>query len=393
MKDANPHKRPALWRHPRVLTRRLINSWPLLVWLAAVIAVVLLYAGHGRLVGITGIVDTTSDPVAPIETARLISVHVTLGQRVKAGDKLADMDTALVDANIAQLDAQIHQFENSMNDFARRTLVMVQNFEDSIKNAQSAMQNFKGELERDAAELKALEAEQERRDVLAKDRLIGRTEQNALKPQIAGLTAQMRSYPSLIEIETRRLLDAERGKQDLLSSLHLQEGETVQEAIARRADSDRAMLEATRSTVEWQRQAYTLTASRDGVVSRIFHHPGTVIKAGEAVLRVVSETPQMVIGFLPEEHLTKIKSGDRVWVCRKNARHAKVWAEVLTIAPEVDRLPMRTSPIQGQAVRGRRLILKLAPGHNFIPGETVRIEGTQPSMSQRFDKLLEPFRG
>jgi HlyD family secretion protein len=375
-----------------VLARRVLGSWPFFIWIIAIGTILVLYSGHGRLVGITGIVDTTSDPVAPIETARLISVDVMLGHRVKAGDKLAEMDTALVDAEIAQLDAQIHQFESSMNDFARRTLLMVQDFEDSIKNAQSSMQNFQGQLDHDEAELEALEAEQERRDDLAKRGLIGRTEQNELKPQIAGLSAQLKSYPALIEIERRRLHDARKGKQDLLDSLRLQEAETVQDAIARRAESDRTMLEAARGAVEWQRKAYTLYASRDGVVSRIFHHPGTVIQAGEPVLRVVSESPSMVIGMLPEEHLTKIKSGDRVSVSRQTAQHKRVWAEVLTIAPEVDRLPMRTSPIQGQSVRGRRVILQLEPGHNFIPGETVRIEGTQPSIRQRFDELLRPFR-
>ncbi len=388
MTAAQVHKRPALWKHPRVLTRRILTSWPFFIWLAAIFIILLLYAGHGRLVGITGIVDTTSDPVAPIETARLVEIYVTLGQKVKAGDRLAQLDTGLVDSQIAQIDAQIHQFEGSMNDYGRRTLVMVQDFEDAIKSAESAIESFKGQLGSANAQLQELAIEQARRDKLAEQKLIGKTEQNMLRPQIAGLRAQLESYPRLIDIEERRLRDSQSGKRDLLASLRLRDGESVKEGIARRAESDRTMLQATRSAVEWQRKAYTLYASRDGVVSRIFHHPGTVVPEGDPVLRVVSESPDLVIGLLPEKHLTKVKAGDRVSVCRQDARHNKIWAEVLTIAPEVDRLPMRTSIIQGQAVRGRRLILKLEPGHGFIPGETVRIEGTHPSIRERMSALL-----
>jgi len=377
-----------LWRHPRVVWRRILAAWPFVLWIIAIGVVMVLYAGSGQLQGMTGIVDTTSEPIAAIETARLKAIHVTLGQRIAPGDVLVEMDTSLVDASIAQVEAEKLQAESSQTDFERRTLSTVQNFEDAIKSAQFAIQDWKRRMVRDQAELTALETEQARRDDLLEKGWMDATVAHELRPQIAQLRGEIEAYPALVTVEEERLESARRGREDLINSLQLEEGENVRDAIRRRAVSDRAVFEAMRLTAEIQRKGYTLRATRGGVVSRIFHHPGHVVPAGEPILRIVSTKPDFVIGFLPESHLQRVKEKQQVIITRRTAANNRVPGRVVSIAPEVDTLPMPSAVLANQRLRGRRVIVRLEGKHDLIPGETVRVEGTRPSFMSRLRGLF-----
>ena len=376
------HRRPALWKHPRVLWGRVLSSWPLLVWLVAVLIAALLYVGYGQVDSLNGIVDTTSESVAPLETSRLKQLHVELGQLVEKGEKLATMDTSLIDAEFALQEAQFMQTLSSMGRFASRTLDQVQAFEQEIQDAKFSLGEIKFQERTDRAELEALQAQKTNLEEIIQKTgsTFLRDDLYAIQPRIAALNAQIASYPELIEIAKTRLAYAENGYAKLIIELGVDKGADLQDAIRERDEFDRQILSASQTNAWLRQEAYTLRATSGGTISRIFHQPGAVVAAGDPVLRVIVKHPQHVIGFLPERHLHSVTNGMPVFVSRRSQRLLTHSATVVSVAPEVDRLPVRTSPIQGQTIRGRRIIIKINSKHNFIPGESVRIEGVRVSL-------------
>ena len=132
--------------------------------------------------------------------------------------------------------------------------------------------------------------------------------------------------------------------------------------------------------VALQREQYSLRAAKDGIVSEIFYSTGDVVNAGEPVMRLVSENSDRVVGFLPEIHIGRMFVGQETRISRRAAHGRSIPAIVESISPDVRALPGRISPIGGQTLRGRRVVLRITdPEAHLIPGETVRI---QRSMSR-----------
>ncbi len=374
------YKMPALWAHPHVLLRRILRSWPAFIWLLCIVGVFYLHQSAAKLSGMAAIVDTTAQPVAPLETARLATIHVVLGQRVNSGAVVASMDTSLVDAQLAQLDAEMFEAESSIGNFERSALSTIKNFEDAINSATASIADLIRRKESASAQLQQLETEQARLDQLFAKKLIDATQANASRPQIAALRNEVNSSPEQISVAEKRLKDALRGQDDLRDSLRLGKGEDIKDAISRRAEAQRKIFDANRNSATIRLRNYTLTATQDAIVSRIMHQPGDVISAGDPIMRLVAAHPTQVIGFLPEVHLAGLKEGASVYVSRPSGIVQPIAATVISIAPEVDTLPAMVSPILGQPLRGRRVIVRLDGPHDLIPGEGVRIDNPTANM-------------
>jgi hypothetical protein len=146
-----------------------------------------------------------------------------------------------------------------------------------------------------------------------------------------------------------------------------------------------AIIAANRDMLQKRKDAYVLKATRDGVVSQILEQPGNVINAGLPIMTLVTERPDHVIGFLPEVHLAELEAGDKVRVWRQTGGPGRgVAAVVESISPDVQGLPTRINPIRGQILRGRRVMVRFAEAHDFVPGETVEIREVKAGWGATF---------
>ena len=66
-------------------------------------------------------------------------------------------------------------------------------------------------------------------------------------------------------------------------------------------------------------------------------------------------------------------------------------ARVQVLGPEILALPTRVSPIQGQTLRGRRVVLELNGPADFLPGESVNIHFSKPWWMDKYQSLLERY--
>jgi multidrug resistance efflux pump len=310
--------------------------------------------------------------VAPLETARLSAVQVTVGQRVKTGDIVATMDTALVDAELRVAEVEMAEARDTISGYQRDILQMVQKGEASVLDAETGLETLKINQARDAGELAELKKEQQRREGLLAKRLISEELASQLRPAIAALAETLAANPALIKVEERRLELAKKERDDMKVWLRVDAGQEVSAAIQDKEKARGAIADAQRDLLDLRRKNFTLRATRDGTVSTIMHNPGDIVAAGDPVLQVIPLS-DAVAGFLPEIQLGELTVGQRMLIKRMSGRGTSVGAVVESIGPEVQTLPGRISPIRGQPLRGRRVMLKLDALHDFIPGETVKI--------------------
>jgi multidrug resistance efflux pump len=367
------YKKKKMRPHSRHLGARFIRNWPYLLWLAIIFVVIFLHATGEQLTGMTGVVEIVAEPIAPLETARLLSIDVELGQPVKAGEIVARMDTTLLDARIAVDDADIRQAEGTMMSYTLSLLQFVNRFETALTDAKAELEAAKLGQKRDTAELKELRREQKRREDLAKQGLLSLQEVHELRPQIASLMHTVAAYPELIAVHQARY-DETLEVRDRIAAMLSDgtDGETdIWKAIEDAEKARREVFDQSRQRRQIQRGLYELHATRDGVVAQISSVPGDVVNSGVEIMRIVSVQSSRIIGFLPELHVSELKVGQEAFAWRQKGQGIKVPCVVVSIAPDVRALPGRVSPIRGQPLRGRRVVFKIVGEHDFIPGETV----------------------
>ena len=391
MKDISFNK-PKLRKHPRLIWLRLVRAWPLLFWLLAVALVLVFFEDATRLNAISGVAETREERIAPLETARLTSISVTLGARVEANDVLAQMDTSLMEARAAAEEARLLQTEGTLQNNQQRVLEFVREFETAIQSTQEDFYRERLLQSTDQAVLAALAAELQRLRPMLEAKLITEQAVAALLPQVAALEEKLKAYPELVKIQEDRLADAQRDLQ-VMRELLAEPGRDAFDlltTIQRKKEAAARILKDNRQRIARQREEYTLRATRPAIVAEIYHQPGEVVQAGDPVLRLVYDRPTRVIGFLPEDHLGDLTQGQSVWVTRESNARNRVEGTVEAIAPDVQALPGRISPIRGQAVRGRRIYVQFDVAKlELVPGETVLIED-QPT---RLGRLLTRLRG
>src|SRR5690606_19164184 len=95
--------------HSEVIWSRMKLRWPFLVWLAAVGAGLYLYQHSSQSYTLNGVMDIERYKIAPLETARLLSLTVQPGQAVMKGDILARMDPSLLDSELELERLQLHR--------------------------------------------------------------------------------------------------------------------------------------------------------------------------------------------------------------------------------------------------------------------------------------------
>lgn len=367
------HKKPAMTTHPRLWWSRVKRSWPFFVWLGVVVLCLYFYTTHSRFWGITGVVQSTVEMITPLDTARLESIQVYLGERVKKGQVIVQMDTSLIDAEIAVDEAQMLEAEGTIAGYQRDMLQIVRQFETARNEAEIALQEMNIERDQTRQKLTEYQKELDQREALLGKQLIQASDLFALRADVASLKIALDGFKELERIHNREVKRAEEERLELQRALRVKEGESVAVAIARKMEARQHILEQSHTLRMKERERYTLRASRDSVVSRIYAQQGDVVNAGSDLVRLVSEVSSHIEGFLPEAHTTEISVGQIMRVLASNGRE-KYTAKVLSISPDIQSLPGRASPIVGQSIRGRRVLFELMEtDHAMVPGETVKI--------------------
>jgi multidrug resistance efflux pump len=387
-------KRSKLRTPKRLLIKRLLSHWFFMVWLCAAVGAAVLYGRSSRFGGLTGVVEKTVIPVASLETAKLVSLNVKVGDRVKKGDILGKLESASLEGDILIDRARM---ADMVAGHQEGILQLVRQYESTYADAKAALDAEKMNQSSIAGELVALKQDLKRRQELLSQKVISELDATTMLPRIAELerAAEM-GVPLLASLEAR-LIQAARGQTQLRKWLKIEEGrdmlEVMQDVVAK-GQSNQDMFQV---ASELMGEKYLLRATIDGMVCEIYSVPGATVLEGAPVIDLIHETPATkIIGYVPEVYSTAITVGQMATVSRSSGDRIHVRAVVKFVAPVIDPLPTRLSPLAqasaGIEVRIRRVYFELQGAHDLIPGETVQIQLVSP-LGLQISELLRPIFG
>lgn len=315
--------RPSLRHRKRNLIRQMFNGWPWILWIGAAIAVLLLLPGGMHRIRFYGVAERTYEYISPLESGRLKSLLVNLGDPIHAGQLIGELDNETLASEMLMDQASLMKTR------------------DKVHSIRYEVENLKLEQAKVSAELKALEGQWKRTEELRKKNLILEQEIEDVRPQIAATKEVLAHYPKLIKQLNERLEIAERDA-ELFSS------------------EDLKALLATQCR---------LVATTAGVVAEVLHQPGDVIETGDPVVRISNVSTSRIIAFMPEEKRMDLTEGERCRVITSTSRET-YHGVVQTVTADIRKLPVFTG-FSDQILRGRRIVIELDKGTELMPGEQV----------------------
>jgi HlyD family secretion protein len=353
MSHTNPQKPKLAAHRRRHLGRQVLDSWPLLVWLAMLFVTVWAYRRGGSFRQMNGTVGVYQEAISPDDTGRLMSVEVEPGVKVEPGDLLARMDTSIIDREIALVKRQI---EVDWQDRIRRYEGDVAAIESDLADLELDRASDESELRTRLEDLKVLEADLASGAIPIEDVADARA-------SVSGIKARVERYGPLINTMKDRLNSAKGRLQKLLD-------EDPEAGANNQQQEELLMLQTLKANME-------LRAVHAGVVYRVEKERGEIVLEGETVVRVVAR-PENIIGFLPQEQIGAVEVGDQVWVSSTANRHAHFPSEIVSISPRMSSTPDVASPLPNKMLFGREITVKLPEEAEFLPGQTVIIHLEEP---------------
>lgn len=316
-------KRPALRHRRRDLFRRLFNSWPWLVWLGAAAAILVLLPGGMHRVRFYGVAERTYEYVSPLESGRLKSLLVNLGDAVYEGQLIGELDNETLASEVLMDQASLLKTR------------------DKVQAIRCDIEELKLDQAKTAAELKSLEGQWARTEELKSKNLILEQDIEDLRPQIEATRDILTHFPALITQLEKRLALLEKD-----SALFSGEELNVLQAAQCR-----------------------LEARTAGVVAEVLHQPGDVVETGDPVIRISNVSTSRIIAFMPEEKRMDLAEGERCRIITSTSREI-YHGEVKTVTADIRKLPVFTG-FNDQILRGRRIVIELDAGIELVPGEQV----------------------
>ncbi|MDF7801144.1 HlyD family efflux transporter periplasmic adaptor subunit [Pontiellaceae bacterium B1224] len=316
-------KRPALRHRRRHLIRQMFNGWPWIIWICAALAVLLLLPGGMNRIRFYGVAERTYEYVSPLESGRLISLNVNLGDAVYAGQLIGELDNQSLATELLMDQASLMKTR------------------DKVQSIRYDVENLRLEEAKTAAELRALEGQWARTEELRAKNLILEQDVEDIRPQIEATKDVLSHYPRLIAQLEERLSILEEETQ-LFNSNELKELQVAQ---------------------------CRLVVQTAGVVAEVLHQPGDVVETGDPVIRISNVSTSRIIAFMPEEKRMDIAEGERCRVIASASREV-YHGVVKTVTADIRKLPVFTG-FGDQILRGRRIVIELDEGIELVPGEQV----------------------
>lgn len=325
-----------------------------LIWLAAAALALILYFFWNTHANFLGIVETRTHKLGAVESGRIATINPALGQRVKANEVLAELDTTDLDIQREALERELARLRETITaDQHRYTLeyekLLLQRNEDKRRLAAK-----KAELQALNAEIKRLtDAEQQG---------LGRSRELSDLIIRRDSAARYISEESTGTGSSRRLASSmPTGAEPVVLSMLSEHIEHINE------------LETKLRIVEERIRMRKVVSPCDGVVVKINYLPGDTVEGLATILTVEEPTAAFVDVYIPETADRKPQLGERVTVYprRKGVLAAK--GTIIFIDPGYSAVPERLA-FRRIIYWARKFRVRLDDRHGLMPGETAEVQ-------------------
>jgi len=369
------------------------RNWVWLFWLLLLPVVWFLLPLERLSNPIAGLVSAETETVGAIETVRIRTLPVEVGQVIQPGDVLVEVEgfaeqkdrLEALDYTVRMLTVQqnAQQQEQGMFALELRTRQL-------LEDTRVALAEKEMEQSRDKAMLEGFRQEVAHLEPMVKQGLISDTELIRLRPQIIALNETLASYPTLINTLKARLASAQKELEQI------EQWKTAnRSSVASTQEKTLSAINEMVGTLE-KGSVALLRAKSAGRVSRIQYAVGDVVPAGTPILRITADSGITVVGMLRPHQAALVREGMTLAVVLPYRQtYTRYFAEVTGIEPEVLDLTDPFTPISRNRfpTRGRRMTLALKnEDHDLIPGESVTIFLPPPTLRQKLNHLMNQIQ-
>jgi multidrug resistance efflux pump len=331
-----------------------------LVFLAAVAGFLVL--SHGAAFGtlpIEGFAETIDRAVAPITAGRIADVRVTLGQEVKAGDVLAELDRRQLEATRDVLRAALAKAQAQLE--AQRGIQEMQ-----VMRAELWALRARAAAQGDRAELGVVEKELKTFESLSGEHLVSEL-------QVIQAMRQKETIGARVEMYDAAVQRGQAGLSARYGELKLSHAQMVTARLAPFVEAVHAS-EAELRQAELNLEEATLKAPGDGRIAAILHRSGEVVGAGTEVITIASGRPGAILVTAPERVASRLSVGTRVKVRPLGFFRRAAEATVIELSPQIDQAPPRAWAAPQAPLWGRRIVVHAPSLEGLLPGEGVYVQ-------------------
>jgi multidrug resistance efflux pump len=319
-----------------------VRVLPWAVWLGTMAAAAWLWQGvHGG--SARGFVEAVGYDVAASATARIESVLVTAGQRVRAGQPIAALDAHELTAELEILAAERQRIEAELGAVTSDTQLRLgdtsRQIAESLAESERLLQTTRAERAVHAAEFAALSDQLEVLKGLVDKRMADRRELDVVAVKHAALKKELQVVDALIA-QLVAQVSAARGRSESLPT----------DATERATEPLRAELAVIRrreELLQMRKEALILRAPGDGEVTMLHLRPGEVALAGTPIATIASADSNAAAGqprvfvCLDEAQAGRLQAGEAAMLHPVTPGAAPVPAHLERLDPAVTELPIR----------------------------------------------------
>ncbi len=291
-----------------------------------------------------GNVDIREVELAFRQPGRLQRVHVDEGDRIKAGDLLAELDDQPLREALARADAEVQAAQAELEKLRRGSRTQeVRRGEAQVAQAQAALELARAEHQRQSA---------------LKTR--GMTSQQALD---AATTARREAEAALAAAQQSLSLLREGSRSEDVAA-----GEArLTSATAARAQAQTALDDA------------RLLAPSDGTIMARVREPGSLLSGPATVLTLSLTEPVYVRAYVAETQLARVAPGTKVWV-RSDSSDRHYEAQVGFVSPRAEFTPksVETPELRTDLVYRLRIVVADTDGR-LLQGMPVTVHLRDPA--------------
>jgi multidrug resistance efflux pump len=345
-----------LWREFR------IRLAPILVLLAAAVAVSYLWRENLTAPTLTGEVETRKSNVSSPRPGKLSQLNVVRLQRVKEGDIIAQVITT--DPDIQRFSLNVIHAEIRLLQANLQPVLGQQRYNLTYDRLRLDWMDQRAQLAGTRVKLSLAEAELRRTEELFKDKIVSEQALDAARSAKEGLEAEVKERNNLVtelgeKIKTQGLSALQSSDPDLTAQDVLQASINVQEEKLR--------------LTEAELNPVPLKVPMDGMVSVIHHRSGEAINAGEPIITLSALSSDRILGYLRQPLSFEPKVGMKVEVRTRSVKRSVCEAEIIQVGTEMEAISATLSPMSTAHFHevGLPVLVSMPGTPKLLPGELV----------------------
>jgi len=378
------------------LFRLRLHVLPVL-WLAAVACVVALFARRSERFEVLGIAQGQVRQIAATCPARLNSIAVELFDKVAKGQTLAVLNGVLDDeqpraqlqaqldtaaAEIEHLLAQLVPIQDSLDaekaDRVATHISDARRFSVDVENAKLEILRLTAAIETDKITLGDVALDVKITQELVDKHAVAPYELQKIQTRHSALEKSIEDNELLLEQAKVTLQQAQQRQEEYAKNQPYNpsaEGalDVIRKAITvqeQRMNELLVQLESLKS-----REALTLKAPFDGVVSQVLHRQTEVVLAGEPILAVTDANVTDIVAYATEGLMSEISMGMPVELIKNNSpTNIQIErSEITYVGPTMEQMPQRLWQNPNVPQWGRPFLVRAPTEMKLVIGEAVGI--------------------